>query len=165
MPGRSQSRSTVGNARGDSATDFLARTVALAAIHSVRERWEHVLESADMKSYPLVSIVTPLYNNRDHLGECIESVLTQTYPNWDYTIVNNCSTDGSEEIARQYAARDRRIRVITNQTFLRAVPNHNLASRQISADSKYCKIVFADDWISPECVEAIVAVAEKNPSV
>lgn len=118
-----------------------------------------------MKSYPLVSIVTPLFNNRDHLGECIASVLAQTYPNWDYTIVNNCSTDGSEEIARQYAARDPRIRVITNQTFLRAVPNHNLALRQISPDSKYCKIVFADDWISPECVEAMVAVAERNPSV
>ena len=91
---------------------------------------------------PLVSIVTPLYNNQDYLAECIESVLAQTYQNWDYTIVNNCSTDGSAEIAYQYAARDARIRVYENHEFLRAVCNHNVALRQISPQSKYCKIVF-----------------------
>ena len=47
------------------------------------------------RTLPLVSIITPLYNNAEHLSECIESVLAQTYPHWDYTIVNNCSTDGS----------------------------------------------------------------------
>jgi glycosyltransferase involved in cell wall biosynthesis len=114
---------------------------------------------------PLVSIITPVYNNAEHIGECIESVLTQTYQNWDYTIVNNCSTDASGEIARQYAARDPRIRVHHNDRFLRAVPNHSNALRRISPESKYCKIVFADDWIFPRCIEEMVAVAEENPSV
>ena len=41
-----------------------------------------------------VSIVVPLYNNAEHLTECIESVVAQTHQNWDCTIVNNCSTDG-----------------------------------------------------------------------
>lgn len=44
-------------------------------------------------------------------------------------------------------------------------PNHNVALRQISAASKYCKMVFADDWIFPECIEEMVAVAEQQPSV
>src|SRR5882724_7298074 len=61
-------------------------------------------------SQPLISVVTPVYNGAEHLAECIESVLAQTYQNWDYTIVDNCSTDGSVEIARRYAAKDRRIR-------------------------------------------------------
>jgi len=113
----------------------------------------------------LVSIVTPLYNEATHLTECIESVLAQTYQNWDYTIVNNCSTDGSVEIANRYAAKDSRIRVHNNLTFLRAFPNHNEALRQISPESKYCKVVFADDWIFPECLERMVALAEENPSV
>jgi glycosyltransferase involved in cell wall biosynthesis len=119
----------------------------------------------DSKPLPLVSIVTPVYNNEEHFAECIESVLAQTYQNWDYTIVNNCSTDRSGDIARRYAAKDRRIRVHDNDQFLKAVPNHNLALRQISAESKYCKIVFADDWIFPRCIEEMVAVAEEHPSV
>jgi glycosyltransferase involved in cell wall biosynthesis len=114
---------------------------------------------------PLVSIVTPVYNNEEHFVECIESVLAQTYQNWDYTIVNNCSTDSSAEIARRYAAKDPRIRVHENDRFLRAIPNHNLALRQISPESKYAKMVFADDWLFPRCVEDMVAVAEENPSV
>ncbi len=117
------------------------------------------------KLSPLVSIVTPVYNNADDLPECIESVLAQTYQNWDYTIVNNCSTDGSGEIARRYAAKDPRIRVLDNQQFLRVIPNHNHALRQISPESKYCKMVFADDWIFPRCIEEMVAVAEEHPSV
>ena len=115
-------------------------------------------------SEPLVSIVTPVYNEAPYLAECIESVLSQRYRNWDYTIVDNCSTDGSAEIARRFAAQDRRIRVIENRQFLPAVANHNAAVRQISAHSKYCKVVLGDDWMFPECLERMVAVAEQYPS-
>ena len=54
-------------------------------------------------SHPFVSIVSPVYNEAEYLAECIDSVLAQTYQNWDYTIVDNCSTDGSVEIAQRYA--------------------------------------------------------------
>lgn len=117
------------------------------------------------QSLPIVSVVTPVYNGVEYLAECIESVLAQTYQNWDYTIVNNCSTDGSEDLARSYALKDSRIRVVTNDHFLRALPNHNAALRQISPGCKYCKIVFADDWIFPDCLAEMVAVAEANPTV
>jgi glycosyltransferase involved in cell wall biosynthesis len=116
-------------------------------------------------SQPLVSIVTPVYNGAEHLAECLDSILAQTYPAWDCTVVNNCSTDGSAEIARRYAARDPRIRLIENKQLLRAISNHNVALRQISPESKYCKVVFADDLIAPECLEKMVAVAEQHPSV
>jgi glycosyltransferase involved in cell wall biosynthesis len=119
----------------------------------------------DTQLLPLVSVVTPVYNGAEYLAECIESVLAQTYRNWDYTIVDNCSTDRTAEVARSYAAKDPRIRVVRNNHFLRAVANHNLALRQISPECRYCKIVFADDWIFPQCLEEMVAVAEENPSV
>lgn len=118
-----------------------------------------------MNQEPLVSIVTPVYNEAEYLGECIESVLAQTYDNWDYTVVDNCSTDTSLEIALRYAAKDKRIRVHRNERFLEMLANHNVAIRQISATSKYCKVVLADDWIFPQCLERMVAVAEKYPSV
>lgn len=116
-------------------------------------------------SQPLVSIVTPVYNGAADLAECIESVLRQTYANWDYTIVNNRSTDESLEIAREYAAKDRRIRVVNNDRFLPIIENHNHAIRQISPESKYCKFVFADDWLYPTCVGELVRAAEESPSV
>jgi glycosyltransferase involved in cell wall biosynthesis len=114
---------------------------------------------------PMVSVVVPAHNEAQHIGECIESVLAQTYQNWECIIVDNCSTDGTGEIAREYAAKDPRIRVRENKELLRAVANFNSALRQISDESKYCKIVFADDWIFPECLERMVAVAEEEPSV
>jgi glycosyltransferase involved in cell wall biosynthesis len=110
-------------------------------------------------------VVTPVYNEQEHLAECIESVLAQTYTNWDYTIVDNCSTDATLEIARSYAARDSRIRVVENRDFLDAFSNCNVAVRQASPDSNYCKVVLGDDWIYPECLERMVAVAEEFPSV
>jgi len=106
-----------------------------------------------------------MYNEAAHLSECIESVLRQTYSHWEYTILDNCSTDDSLRIARQYAEKDPRIRVAKNGHFLTAIRNHNAALREISPASKYCKMVFADDWIFPECLERMVEVAQAHPSV
>jgi glycosyltransferase involved in cell wall biosynthesis len=114
---------------------------------------------------PHVSIVTPVYNGEAFLAECIESVLAQTYSNWDYTIVNNCSTDASLKIAEEYAKKDCRIRVHNNEKFLAIMDNANNAVRQISTDAKYCKNLSADDWIYPECIARMVEVAETHPTV
>jgi glycosyltransferase involved in cell wall biosynthesis len=118
-----------------------------------------------MKRQPLVSVVTPVYNEVGFLGECIESILAQTYTNWEYTIIDNCSTDGSLDVARQYAAKDQRIRVHQNEQFLSVIANHNVALRQISPESKYCKMVLGDDRIYPNCLEEMVGLAEAHPSV
>src|ERR1041385_635284 len=117
------------------------------------------------KQEPLVSVVTPVYNGEGYLRECIESVLAQTYTNWDYTIVNNRSTDRTLEIAQEYAARDARIRVVTNEAFVRVIANYNNAFRQISPHSKYCKVVASDDSLLPECLERMVRLAEERPTV
>ena len=114
---------------------------------------------------PFVSVVTPVYNGEAFLVECIESVLKQTYQNFEYIIVNNCSKDRTLEIAKAYAQKDRRIRVHDNTEFVAVIANHNIAFRQISPQAKYCKIVSADDWLFPDCIKQLVAVAEANPSV
>ncbi len=114
---------------------------------------------------PLVYVMTPVYNGEAYLRECIESVMAQTYSNWVYTIVSNCSTDRTLEIAEEYAARDRRIRIYKNRSFLRVIENHNLAFSLIPPKSKYCKPLMADDWLFPECLSEMVCVAEQNPFI
>lgn len=114
---------------------------------------------------PLVSVVTPVYNGEPYLVECIESVLAQTYSNWEYIIVNNCSKDRTLEIALEYAKKDKRIRVHNNQQFVGVIANHNTAFGLIAPESKYCKVVSADDWILPECLTKMVSLAEANPAV
>lgn len=121
-----------------------------------------------MKDYslqPLVSVVTPIYNGECFLRECIESVLAQTYGNWQYVIVNNCSTDRTLEIAQEYAAKDSRIQVHSNDRFLNLMQNHNRALSLASPASKYCKPLMADDYLFPECLATMVQLAEGHPSI
>ncbi|NKE72118.1 glycosyltransferase family 2 protein [Candidatus Manganitrophus noduliformans] len=116
-------------------------------------------------SEPFVSVVTPVYNGETFLAECIESILGQTYKNWEYVIVNNYSTDRTPAIAQRYAEKDARIRIHHNSTFLPLMQNLNNAMRQISPESKYCKVVHADDFLLPDCITQMVRLAEAHPSV
>jgi glycosyltransferase involved in cell wall biosynthesis len=116
-------------------------------------------------SEPLVSVVTPVYNGESYIAECIESVIAQTYQNWEYIIVNNCSTDRTKDVAQGYAKKDHRIRIYDNEEFVSAIQNHHVAFRQISPESIYCKVVQADDWIFSDCLSRMVQVAETYPSV
>ena len=119
-----------------------------------------------MRSASLVSVVTPFYNTREFLAECVESVLAQTYQNWEYILVDNCSTDGSSEVAANYESRFQgKIRLIRTQSFLSQVQNYNFALSCISPRSDYCKMVQADDWLFPDCIRSMVEVAEEHPSV
>lgn len=114
---------------------------------------------------PLVSVVIPVYNGERYLADAIRSVLAQTYPNFDLTIGNNHSTDRTLEIAQEFAAVDPRVRVVTYPKFVNVVDSHNTAFTLISENAKYCKILGADDWYFPHCIEELVKVAEAHPTV
>ena len=114
---------------------------------------------------PLVSVLTPFYNTADHLAECIESVLAQTYQNFEYVLVNNCSTDRSVEIVERYLRADRRLRLLHNDRFLTQLQNYNQAMGYISPESRYFKLVQADDAIFPRCIEEMVALADAHPKI
>lgn len=118
-----------------------------------------------MTDEPFISVLSPFYNIRPFLAECIESVLAQSHRNFEYILVDNHSTDGSVEVANDYARRDSRIRVMRADLFRDQIPNYNYSLRQISSNSRYVKIVQADDWIHPRCIADFVALAEANPSV
>lgn len=116
-------------------------------------------------STPLVSVVTPFHNTEEYLAECIESVISQTYGNWEYILVNNASSDRSREIAASYVRKSPRIKLLDTPEFLSQIANYNFALSKISAASRYCKIVQADDWLFPCCLEEMVRVAERDESI
>jgi glycosyltransferase involved in cell wall biosynthesis len=123
------------------------------------------MAQANLATRHLVSVVTPFYNTAPYLAQCIESVLAQTYTHFEYILLDNCSTDGSGEIAESYARRDPRIRLIRCTQFLSQLGNYNRALAEISHASEYCKIVQADDWIFPECLQLMVLAFEQSESI
>lgn len=114
---------------------------------------------------PEVCVLTPVFNGAKYLPECIESVICQTYENWKYVIVNNCSTDDTARIASEYARKDKRILVVHNRQFVEVIANHNNAFRQLSGTSQFCKMLSADDWLKSDCIEKLVDVAQQDPDV
>jgi len=114
---------------------------------------------------PFVSVVTPFHNTVDYLAQCIESVLNQTYDEFEYILVDNCSTDGSSEIAEQFARRDSRIRLIRHSQLVSQVQNYNRSLGEMSEASRCCKMVQADDYLFPDCLRLMIEVFEKSESI
>ncbi len=110
---------------------------------------------------PLVSVLMTCYNREKFLSAAIESVLWQTFEDFELIIVDDLSTDGSVEIANQYANRDARIRVVVNETNLGQFPNRNHAISL--ARGKYIKYHDSDDLMYPHCLATMVAPMEAEP--
>jgi glycosyltransferase involved in cell wall biosynthesis len=115
--------------------------------------------------HPTFSVVTPFHNTASYLAECIESVLGQSETDFEYLLVDNCSSDGSTEIAERYARADARIRMFRRPQVLSQVQNYNGALEQISANAEFCKIVQADDRLFPDCLRLMRTTFEQSHSV
>jgi glycosyltransferase involved in cell wall biosynthesis len=114
---------------------------------------------------PLISVVTPFHNTASFLAECIESVLAQSYTNFEYILSDNCSVDGSTEIAKSYAQRDSRIRLVHQPQLLSQVQHYNAALSEISDASEYCKMVQADDCIFRDSLALLKQAFEQSKTI
>lgn len=108
----------------------------------------------------LVSIITPNYNCARFISQTIESVLAQTYANWEMLIVDDCSTDGSYEIALEYAAKDSRIKVFRNEQNSGAAISRNRAIEE--SKGEYLAFLDSDDLWMPEKLEKQIAFMHEN---
>jgi glycosyltransferase involved in cell wall biosynthesis len=136
-----------------------------ASEKSMSANEDSVVERSNAISEPRVSVITPFHNAAPYLPQCIESVLAQSFTQFEYLLVDNCSTDGSSEIADKYARLDSRIRFIRRSQFASQVENFNSAIAQISEASQYFKIVCADDFIFPDCLKLMVQAFELSESI
>jgi glycosyltransferase involved in cell wall biosynthesis len=110
---------------------------------------------------PLVSVLMTVYNREKYLAQAIQSVLDSSYTHFELIITDDCSSDGSLEIARQYAAGDQRIKVYRNETNYGDYPNRNKAASY--ATGKYIKYVDADDTMYYHGLEVMVKFTEQFP--
>lgn len=108
----------------------------------------------------LVSVVTPVYNCEPYLRQTVQTVLEQTFGQWEMIIVDDCSTDGTLALAHQLAAREQRICVLHNETNLGVSMTRNRGILQ--ARGKYIALLDGDDLWAPDKLERQVRLMEQG---
>lgn len=110
----------------------------------------------------VVSVILTCYNQAPYLAEALESVLNQTYPHWECIILNDGSTDRSEEIALQYVAKDKRfVYVCQENQGVVAARNHAISA----SHGTYILPLDGDDKIAPSYLEQAVEVLDQDQQV
>lgn len=108
-------------------------------------------------SYPKVSIIVPVYNVERYLRQCIDSVLDQTYGNWEMIIVDDGSTDGSAAICDEYAEKNSRIRVFHKPN---CGPSSARNAGMAEASGDYLIFLDSDDfWLDDSCLSRMIQTA------
>jgi len=115
------------------------------------------------KNLPRVSIGLPVYNGEKYLGEALESILAQTFGDFELIISDNASTVRTEEICRALAKKDKRVRYYRNKTNLGAAKNYNYLF-ELSC-GKYFKWAAHDDTCAPQYLQRCIDVLDREPSV
>ncbi|PYR78790.1 MAG: hypothetical protein DMF87_13125 [Acidobacteria bacterium] len=110
---------------------------------------------------PLVSVLLTLYNREQYLAQSIESVLAQSFGDFELIVVDDQSSDRSVEIARQYERADSRVRVTVNQRNLGDYGNRNFAASL--ANGQYLKFHDSDDVMYSHCLAVMVPPMEAEP--
>ncbi len=114
-------------------------------------------------SHPKVSIGLPVFNGEKYLRESINSILSQTFTDFELIISDNASTDLTQAICEEYAVKDLRVRYYRNSS---NIGGHNNANQTIKlARGQYFKLAADDDICAPELLAKLVNVLDKDPSI
>lgn len=112
---------------------------------------------------PEISLIMSVYNGEDYLEEAVESVLNQSFKDFELIIINDCSTDSTAEILSRYQLQDSRVKVHTNEVNLRLPSSLNKALSL--AKGKYIARMDADDICLPQRLEKQYEFMEKNQDI
>jgi glycosyltransferase involved in cell wall biosynthesis len=114
---------------------------------------------------PKLSIGLPVYNGENFLTEAVDSILEQTFSDFELIISDNASTDRTEEICREYAQKDERVRYYRNPKNVGIARNYNITYELASESSQFFKWAAHDDVLMPEYLERCIKVLDKEPSI
>ena len=110
---------------------------------------------------PAVSIIIPVYNTEKYLSKCLDSVLTQTFADFECLLIENGSSDGSGRICDEYAVNDKRIKVVHQEG--RGVSFARNTGLDM-ASGKWIVFVDSDDWIEPTLLSSALSIAQSQPA-
>ena len=116
-----------------------------------------------MNRAPKISLIMSVYNGEEYIAEAIDSVINQSFRDFELIIINDCSTDGTSEILDNFAKLDDRVKVYTNEVNLRLPSSLNKALS--IANGKYIARMDADDICLPDRLQKQYDFMEKNPDV
>ncbi len=114
-----------------------------------------------MDNQTLISVIIPVYNVEEYLRECVDSVLNQTFRDFEVILVNDGSTDSSGEICDEYVEKDERVTVIHQKNGGLSVARNTGLSE---ANGKYVYFLDSDDYISGNALEILLNIAKKDKS-
>ncbi len=114
-----------------------------------------------MNKTPAISVGMPVYNGEKYIAKSIESILNQTFGDFELLISDNASTDHTESICREYAKKDERISYFRNEKNVGAGPNYNILFGK--ARAPYFRWHNADDLITPDAHKLCLQTLEQNP--
>ena len=109
-----------------------------------------------MKKYPLISVIVPVYNVEQYLRQCLDSILNQTYQEIEVLLINDGSTDASDEICREYAEGDNRIRYFVKENGGLSDARNYALDR---ARGEYVTFVDSDDFLMEQALEKLYATS------
>jgi glycosyltransferase involved in cell wall biosynthesis len=124
-----------------------------------REAKEKLYEGCQI---PEILVFVPTYNSEKYLRQCLDSVVNQTFQDWECVISDDASTDKSVEIANAYKEKDSRFKVLTHSQNVGAANNWNRAKDD--NESFATKILCADDYLFPEALSKQVEILKENDS-
>lgn len=107
-----------------------------------------------------VSVITPIYNSAEYLSQTVNSVLQQTYPEWELILIDDCSEDSSLSIAKSFAEKDKRIRILQMPENGGMASAINLGCK--NAQGRYIAFLDSDDVWLPEKLEKQVQFIQEN---
>lgn len=114
-------------------------------------------------SKPFVSVVMPAFNAAKYIDLAIQSILNQTYPNFEFIIINDASTDNTKNKIEYYKNKDKRIILLNNKKNLGVTESLNKGLAR--AKGKYVVRMDADDWSYPKRILTQVQLMESNPKI
>jgi len=116
--------------------------------------------------HPLVSIIIPTYNRIEYLKKAVDSALSQTYPNTEILICDDCSTDGTEQyVSETLLKHPDKLRYVRHPKNLGFVKNHHKAIFELAKGDLFFILGDDDELVNPEYFTEVVSFLEKNPEI
>lgn len=113
----------------------------------------------------MISIVIPAFNREEYIAETLESVLSQTYQNWECIVVDDGSTDDTETVIKRYIDSDSRFHFYKRPSKMLKGANSCRNFGFCKSSGEFIKFLDSDDLLTPDCLEKQVAILKSNPNI